>query len=59
MNIQRQTLWLVGVFALSSGLGACAPKTPVEKAKDKIEDAAHETKQGVKRAVDKVEDATK
>jgi hypothetical protein len=42
---------------LAAGLAGCQPRTPGEKAKDAVEDAAHETGQGVDRAGEKVKDA--
>ncbi len=36
----------------------CQPQTPAQKVEDKMEDAAHETKQGVERAGEKIQNAT-
>jgi len=57
MNTKHYAL-LVATLSLGSLLAGCQPQTPTEKAQDKVEDAAHETKQGMERAGDKVKDAT-
>jgi hypothetical protein len=49
---------LIPLAAVCATLSACQPQTPAEKAENKMEDAAHETKQGMERAGDKVKDAT-
>lgn len=59
MRIKTGTLSLVGLLALSIGLGACKPRTKVEKVENKFEDAKHEVKQGAERAGERVKDATK
>ncbi len=46
--------FFLGVVLVSG----CQPQTPAEKVQDKVEDAAHETKQGMERVGDKVKDAT-
>jgi len=51
--------WLVGAVLTCGVLGGCQPRTPAEKAQDKIEDAAHETEQGLERAADRVKDSVK
>ncbi|MBI5595801.1 MAG: hypothetical protein HY928_06895 [Elusimicrobia bacterium] len=52
-------LSLGGLLALAGGLGACKPKTTMEKVEDKVQDAGHEMHQGMDRAADKVEKAVK
>ncbi len=49
---------LVGLIITQLMLAACQPQTTSEKIENKVEDAAHETKQGVERAGDRVKDAT-
>jgi hypothetical protein len=55
MNLKRYGL--LGMFLLTALVAGCQPQTPAEKAQDKIEDAAHETSQGMERAGEKVKDA--
>jgi hypothetical protein len=54
-NYKPVTLLAILAAAAMSG---CQPRTTSEKVKDKTEDAAHETKQGMDRAGDRVKDAT-
>jgi hypothetical protein len=55
----NKSMLLLAVVGLGLGLSGCQPRTPAEKAKDKVEDAAHETDQGLKRAGDRVNDSVK
>jgi hypothetical protein len=57
-TLPMMTKILFSAFLMASSLVACQPRTPAEKAKDKIEDAGHETKQGMERAGDRIKDAT-
>jgi len=50
--------WIVGAVLVAGVMGGCQPRTPTEKAKDKMEDAGHEVNQGMERAKDRVKDAT-
>lgn len=50
---------VLALFAMGAGLSACQPRTPAEKVQDKVEDAGHETRQGLERAGDKIEKAVK
>ncbi len=43
----------------SLSLSGCAPRTPAEKAKDKVEDAAHETGQSLERAGERIKEKAK
>lgn len=59
MRNGRSVIWFVWPFALFTGLGACKPQTTAEKIEDKVEDAAHEVKQGAERVGEKVDKAVK
>jgi hypothetical protein len=54
-----RVLPLLGALLVLSTLAGCQPRTPGEKAKDAVEDAAHETRQGARRAAERFDDATK
>jgi len=49
----------VALLILSGLVTGCQPRTPAEKAKDSVQDAAHEVDQGLKRAGDRIEKAVK
>ena len=54
----KANILLIGaIFFLSGGMIGCQPKTPVEKVKDKVEDATHEMGQAIERAGEKIKDA--
>jgi hypothetical protein len=57
LMLKLLTLLAAGYFGLA--LTGCQPKTPAEKAENKIEDTMHESKQGMERAGDRIDDATK
>ena len=48
---------IVAFVLFNSALIGCRPRTPAEKAKDSIEDAAHDAGQAIERAGEKVKDA--
>ena len=56
MSVKR-TLLMLSVLSLSGFIAACQPRTPTEKAQDKVEDATHNTGQAVERAGERVKDA--
>lgn len=45
-------LWLALAILGSASVAACEPKSPAEKAADKIDDAAHDAADAVKDATD-------
>ncbi len=54
--MNTNTALIVAVVLFNGMIAGCQPKTPVEKAKDKIEDATHETGQAIERAGNRVKD---
>jgi hypothetical protein len=57
MKIDNNKLLMGAFLLLNVGLVGCQPRTPAEKAQDKIEDAQHETGQAIERAGDRVKDS--
>ncbi len=48
---------IVALVTLNALVAGCQPKTPAEKVKNTVQDAAHETGQAIDRAGEKAKDA--
>jgi hypothetical protein len=55
--MNKNHLWLGAALLLIAGLIACRSKTPVEKVKDKLGDALHETGQAIERVGNRIKGA--